>query len=125
TLEAEDGHPIINGWRVPSCYVGMYPYGKHDGNDGRGALYVEYLGDESYLTVYAEGVRTSAPHQGPYTVGPEEVWVMGDNRHNSHDSRMWRGGKGGGVPFPNIKGRALFVWLPWSRFAVPVMGKPQ
>ena len=55
---------------------------------------------------------------------------MGDNRNNSHDSRMWYGGRGGGVPFENIRGRALFVWLSvsdngldWSREGVPVMGQ--
>ena len=69
-------------------------------------------------------------YQGPYYVKPGEVWVMGDNRHNSHDSRMWFGGTGGGVPFENIKGRALFVWLSvsdtidWSRMFAPVMGRP-
>ena len=36
---------------------------------------------------------------------------MGDNRDNSHDSRSWHGGKGAGVPFENIKGRASIVWM--------------
>ena len=40
------------------------------------------------------------------------------------------GNVGGGVPFENIKGRALFVWLSiadgvdWSRLGTPVMGRP-
>ena len=57
---------------------------------------------------------------------------MGDNRNNSHDSRMWFGGQGGGVPYDNIRGRALFVWLSvsdngidWSREGAPVMGRPR
>jgi hypothetical protein len=25
-LEAKNGHPFINGWAVPSCYVGIYSY---------------------------------------------------------------------------------------------------
>ena len=57
---------------------------------------------------------------------------MGDNRNNSHDSRMWYGGQGGGVPFENIRGRALFVWLSvpdsgldFARIGAPVMGKPR
>jgi signal peptidase I len=71
-------------------------------------------------------------HQGPYFAKSGEVWVMGDNRNNSHDSRMWFGGQGGGVPFENIRGRALFVWLSvsdngvdWSREGAPVMGRPR
>ena len=44
---------------------------------------------------------------------------MGDNRHNSNDSRVW-----GGVPLDNIKGRAMFVWFPFSRLFTGVMGVP-
>jgi signal peptidase I len=71
-------------------------------------------------------------HQGPFKVAANEVWVMGDNRHNSHDSRSWRGGMGAGVPFENIKGRAMFVWMSIrpdgsvasDRIFVNIMGSP-
>ena len=42
-----------------------------------------------------------------YVVPPGHVFVMGDNRSNSSDSRMW-----GPVPLGHIKGKALFIW--WS-----------
>lgn len=41
-----------------------------------------------------------------YTFQLDYYWMIGDNRHNSADSRFW-----GYVPEDHIVGRALFVWL--------------
>jgi len=133
-LEAKNGHPWINGWEVPHCYAGVYSYTEIDAPvpQHEGDLYVEFLENEAFLTLYDHASGGFAEKQGPFFVQPGEVYVMGDNRNNSHDSRLWFGGKGGGVPFANIRGKALFVWLSmtdsgvdWTRFGAPVMGSPR
>lgn len=63
----------------------------------------------SYETV--ELGRSSEDNFGPITVPAEHLWLMGDNRDDSADSRVpeWQGGLGGPVPWENIGGRAEFI----------------
>jgi signal peptidase I len=55
--------------------------------------------------------KSTEDNFGPVTVPPEHVWLMGDNRDDSADSRVpeWQGGLGGPVPWENIGGRAEFI----------------
>jgi len=46
---------------------------------------------------------------GPYTVAEGELFMMGDNRDNSNDSRYW-----GPLKMDLVKGRAMFLYWSWD-----------
>jgi signal peptidase I len=83
--------------------------------DAQGRLMVngEPIDEVSYLK---PGARPSGT---PFkvTVPPGRLWVMGDNRGNSADSRAHRdNGQDGTVPIENVVGRAFVLVWPQDRF---------
>ncbi|MFT5437921.1 MAG: signal peptidase I [Ulvibacter sp.] len=53
-----------------------------------------------------------------YTFKYDYYWLMGDNRNNSQDARMW-----GFVPFTHVVGKPVLVWMSWNSNAKGIMNK--
>ena len=57
-----------------------------------------------------EGSRlTPRDNFGPVTVPADQVFVMGDNRDRSYDSRFW-----GFVPLDDVRGKAFVIYWSWD-----------
>ena len=67
-------------------------------------IITEYEGND--LKVNGNEIRINGEVATKYTFKQNYYWMMGDNRHNSEDSRYW-----GYVPENHIVGKPVFIWM--------------
>lgn len=61
------------------------------------------------LSVNGNQISIDGNVTNQYTFTKDYYWMMGDNRHNSQDSRVW-----GFVPFDHVVGKPVFIWMSWD-----------
>jgi len=111
-IEIRDNVLYINGVEQKRIEVGDYTYKDHSEYtdtdiDVVARMYIENLDSHQHpILVRKDPVFQRA---GSFVVEEGRVFMMGDNRDNSADSRV-EGGIGQ-IPFSYIKGRASVIWI--------------
>ncbi len=126
---AEPGNVVLRGLQDAASLIGLAPPDERDFVKrviATGGQTVQCCDDRNRLIVDGKPLvepyvyLEDGPQEdfAPVTVAEGQIWVMGDNRNNSADSRRHVDDpRNGAVPVDNVIGEARLIVLPPSRWA--------
>ena len=119
TIEVKNNVIYLDGVAQERTHVEKYDFVDHRCKSIPTREFEEDLSGVKHAVLNATRYGLRMGDYGPKTVPEDHVFVMGDNRDHSADSRVW-----GMVPFRNIKGKARRIWLSYDqcKTGMPMLG---
>jgi signal peptidase I len=105
-IRIESGRLIINGTPVERRFVRIYAYKQYDGPPVQVSEYEEVLPGGRAHRILIRSDAAPQENTGIYVVPADHIFVMGDNRDNSADSRF---AELGFLPVENLLGRSRAI----------------